>query len=433
MMRLLLVLVPLLLAGAIGLYAWTAPLPRADLTYVNPAGIHTLDPARMSWTPDFRAAYNLWEGLTSYHPVTLATQGGAAEWPVTVSDDGLTYTFTIRADARWSNGDPVTADDFIRGWRRAMEPGTAADYAFLLTDYLAGAAEYVQWRHEAVAALTALSRLREGWAIDADQAAAVADHPLVRAALQPVVGSSSPPYEEAVASRHSRAGGNPGVGRALPAELAEADVDWATVHDAVFEAHAAELDARFAAVGLHAPEPNVLVVQLARRCPYLLDLTAFPTLGPIHASIEQLRSRYRDQPLTAQGLVVYDPQWTKPVARPELGYPGLVTNGPYRLADWRFKRRLRMAVNPHFRAASAIACRTVDMLVIPDVGTALLAYEAGEVDFLPALDVPYDHEIARLARSWRTAGLPPVRHAGDLLLQLQLRLGRGRGPAQSPA
>ena len=96
--------------------------------------------------------------------------------------------------------------------------------------------------------------------------------------------------------------------------------------------------------------------------------------------------------------MVYDPQWTKPTYDRN-GYPGLVTNGPYRVADWRFKRRLRMEVNPYYREADAITCRTVDMLVYPDVNTALLAYEAGDLDFLPALEVPYDHEIARLARS----------------------------------
>ena len=63
-----------------------------------------------------------------------------------VSEDGSTYTFTIRPDARWSNGDPVTARDFIRGWRRAIEPGTAGDYAFFVTDYVAGAGEYYRWR-----------------------------------------------------------------------------------------------------------------------------------------------------------------------------------------------------------------------------------------------------------------------------------------------
>ena len=51
-----------------------------------------------------------------------------------VSDDGLTYTFKIRDDANWANGDPVTAADFVFGWQRAVDPATASEYAYMLSD-----------------------------------------------------------------------------------------------------------------------------------------------------------------------------------------------------------------------------------------------------------------------------------------------------------
>jgi len=97
-------------------------------------------------------------------------------------------------------------------------------------------------------------------------------------------------------------------------------------------------------------------------------------------------------------LVGYDPQWTKPDYHRN-GYPGLITNGPYQVTEWRFKRRVRLTVNPFFRAADEIACRTIDMLVYDNLSAAIMAYEAGDLDFLPSMDVPYDHEIARLART----------------------------------
>lgn len=56
---------------------------------------------------------------------------GVAE-SVEKSEDGLTYTFKIREDAKWSNGDPVTADDFVFAWRRAVDPETASEYAFIV-------------------------------------------------------------------------------------------------------------------------------------------------------------------------------------------------------------------------------------------------------------------------------------------------------------
>jgi len=51
---------------------------------------------------------------------------------VEVSDDGLTYTFTLRDGLKWSNGDPITAKDFVYSWQRAVDPATASQYAYLL-------------------------------------------------------------------------------------------------------------------------------------------------------------------------------------------------------------------------------------------------------------------------------------------------------------
>ena len=70
-----------LLTGTLWLIAASSRRERADLTYLNPSGIHTLDPARMSWTQDIRVALNIWEGLTTYDPRTLEPVEGAAVFP----------------------------------------------------------------------------------------------------------------------------------------------------------------------------------------------------------------------------------------------------------------------------------------------------------------------------------------------------------------
>ena len=49
-----------------------------------------------------------------------------------LSEDGLTYTFHLREDAKWSNGDSVTANDFVYAWRRLVNPNTASEYAFIM-------------------------------------------------------------------------------------------------------------------------------------------------------------------------------------------------------------------------------------------------------------------------------------------------------------
>ncbi len=303
---------------------------RADFTYVNSAGIGTLDPASITWKQDIRVASNIWEGLTILDPRTGAPIAGAAELPE-ISADGLTYTFSIRLDARWSNGDAVTAGDFVRGWRRAIEPGSAGDYAFFLTDHVVGARAYYEWRTAAVADL-----------------------------------SSSQTGSDAWRARFSR--------------------------------HAALLDERFAGVGFRAVASRTFEVRLVAPCSYFLDLCAFVALLPIHESIEDLRIDCEGSGITAEGLVVYDPQWTKP-DYDESGYPGLITNGPYLLDAWAFQRRLRMRVNPYFRRSDSLSCRTIDMAVYGDLNAAILAYEAGDVDFLPEMDVSYGHELAGLAMS----------------------------------
>lgn len=62
---------------------------------------------------------------------------------VEISEDKLTYTFKLREGVKWSNGDAVTASDFRYSWLRAMHPDTAGSYAFIIADYVKGAAEFV--------------------------------------------------------------------------------------------------------------------------------------------------------------------------------------------------------------------------------------------------------------------------------------------------
>jgi ABC-type oligopeptide transport system substrate-binding subunit len=71
-----------------------------------------------------------YEGLVSMAPDGGAIPGAAESW--SVSDDGRTYTFILRADARWSNGDRVVAEDFAFAFRRLVDPATASQYALML-------------------------------------------------------------------------------------------------------------------------------------------------------------------------------------------------------------------------------------------------------------------------------------------------------------
>lgn len=73
---------------------------------------------------------DLYEGLTTLDAKGEPAPGIAERWDV--SADGLTYTFHLRADAKWSNGEPVTAADFVAAWRRLVAPATGGQYAQML-------------------------------------------------------------------------------------------------------------------------------------------------------------------------------------------------------------------------------------------------------------------------------------------------------------
>ncbi|MCP3740499.1 peptide ABC transporter substrate-binding protein [Rossellomorea sp. BNER] len=85
---------------------------------------YTLDPAFASDTTSFWVISHLYQGLYTYDKDGKIVEGSASK--VEISEDGKTYTFTIREDAKWSNGDPLTAKDFEYSWKRVLNPETAA-------------------------------------------------------------------------------------------------------------------------------------------------------------------------------------------------------------------------------------------------------------------------------------------------------------------
>ena len=100
----------------------------------------TFDPGSMSGSVEGDVAYQLFEGLLSPAADDGPPEPGVAE-RYDLSADGRTYTFHLRPDARWSNGDPLTAEDFDYAWRRVLKHKIAADYINLFR-LVRGAAEY---------------------------------------------------------------------------------------------------------------------------------------------------------------------------------------------------------------------------------------------------------------------------------------------------
>ncbi|WP_428387578.1 peptide ABC transporter substrate-binding protein [Mucisphaera sp.] len=199
--------------------------PEADLIFMSAAAHITLDPAKMSWSHDIRVASALYDPLVRMDFNSGEVEPAVAEsWAV--SEDGLTYTFTLREDAKWANGDPVTSEDFIYAWRRVSLPDTAASYVKLMY-VIDGVQDFYAWRTEQI---SEYARVR------------------------------------------NMAGGAAGEAAAEAAE-----VIWQ------------EAQAKFASdVGLEAPDPRTLVVRLEQPTPYFLQMIGFATFMPVHiASVEE--------------------------------------------------------------------------------------------------------------------------------------------------
>lgn len=96
----------------------------------NDADPETLDPQKTSTVYEANIIRDLYEGLLIHDAAGKVVPGVAEKHEI--GDDGRTYRFTLRADAKWSNGDPVKASDFVFSFRRIMDPQTGAKYANIL-------------------------------------------------------------------------------------------------------------------------------------------------------------------------------------------------------------------------------------------------------------------------------------------------------------
>jgi oligopeptide transport system substrate-binding protein len=308
------------LLAAIGVTVLTdRPQKPADFTFINRGDVTTLDLQKMSWMQDLRIGRMLFEGLTKNDVFSTDYRklpGVAERWEI--SPDGRVYTFYLRADAEWSNGEPVTAGDFVYSWRRALLPDTACDYTGMFQK-IKGAKAFYDWRQERLKAFAAAPGDDEG-------------------------------------------------GRSL-AETAAGKL---------WEETRAKFDEL---VAMKAVDSHTLRIELERPVPYFLDLCSFAVFYPVYPP---LVSQY-EKPDRKTGRLDIQFGWTKP--------PLMVSNGPFVLTEWRFRRDMRMEKNPHYWNRANIAIDTVAMPSIEDPNAAVLAYRSGGIDWVSDVSAPYRADI----------------------------------------
>ncbi|CDT40429.1 Periplasmic oligopeptide-binding protein [Vibrio coralliirubri] len=100
-----------------------------ELVRGNGTEVATIDPHKSQGVPESHVIRDLLEGLVNQDGEGNTIPGVAESWETT---DNKTFTFHLRKDAKWSNGDPVTAEDFVYSWQRAVDPATASPYAWYM-------------------------------------------------------------------------------------------------------------------------------------------------------------------------------------------------------------------------------------------------------------------------------------------------------------
>ena len=302
--------------------------PRADFVFVNRGDVFTLDPQRMSWLTDMQAAYCLYEGVVRWNTDDFSIEPAAAE-TFAVSDDGLTYTFHLRKDAKWSNGADVTAYDFQYAWMRLLTPDTSSDYSSFFF-VIKGAKEFWDWRTKQLQDKTVISIEALEIAFEEMVGILVADeytlqieleHPVPYFLDQLALAVCSPVYKPSVEG-------------------------WAR----------GEMEYKLAVKdGWHNTPPP-------------------PMSSRQWVEVDATSGRIKQQYF-----------WARPGS--------LICNGPFMLDEWRYKRDMYMSRNPHYHSPEITTLNSIQAVTISDPNTAVLAFESGQMDWLSSVNVDYQPDM----------------------------------------
>jgi oligopeptide transport system substrate-binding protein len=353
------------LAGAAILAAvvWAlygAQLSPADFTFVNGPEVKSLDPSIVSGQPENNMVNCLFEGLVRWDPKTLEPTPGAAErWEI--SDDKLTYTFHIRDTARWSDGAPVTAEDFLYSLRRLLDPRTAAQYSYQAW-YVKNARRYngggravrpgdaveIELNLSASALNTLRGEIVRGTLVRIEDAEGqTLDSAVLDAAAKDenvIVESWTFVVETDGREQRFRYTDDPVAARDAP----PTGVRWCR-----------QVLVDFRDVGVEVIDRLTIRYTLENPTPYFLSLVGYYPLFPVpQQCVEKFGS----------------PEWTKP--------ENIVCNGPFIPQFRRIRDRTRLAKNDRYWDHNNVHFNTVDVIAVESNNTGLNLYLTGEADWI---------------------------------------------------
>jgi oligopeptide transport system substrate-binding protein len=325
--------------AAVSWAVYGSRLPPADFTFGNESEIESVDPALITGQPEGRIAWSIFEGLTRPNAETMLGEPGMAEsWDI--SEDGRVYTFHLRDDARWSNGDPLTAHDFHYSIRRLLDPMTAAEYAYQAW-YIASGGRYTKG------------------------AKGIAPGDPVEVELNPPTGSKNTvrgelllgtlvKIENEVAGARNRVFVVRIDGKERRFQAAD---NGSTLPSGIEPCRQVLLDYR--EVGVRVVDDHTLEIRLEHPTPYWVDLLSFYPFSPLHRGC-----------LEKHG----SPDWTKP--------ENIVTNGAFRLQERRIRDRIRLVRNDNYWDRENVRLRVVDAIASDDRTTIFNMYETDMLDWV---------------------------------------------------
>ena len=342
-------LFPALLVGAAAWALSIGTLPPADFTFCNATEVKSIDPHRINGQPEGRIVEALFEGLLRRDPKTLKPIPGVAErWDV--SPDKKTYTFHIRDDARWSDGTPITADDFYYSFCRFLLPATGGEYSTLF--FVVKNAEKYTKRSFVVGDPVEIELLRSPGVPDTVRGR------LLNGKLIRIEGEDG---AESGGDRRVYVVHVDGSERRFTASDAVGDAE--RVQTVLFD---------FREVGVKVVDRQTLQLELTNPTPYFLDIVSFYPLCPVNRSCVE-RYGY--------------PDWTRP--------ENIVSNGAFRLQFRRIRDRIRLVKSDTYWNRNAVELQTIDALAAENIATMLNLYLTGEADWVTDLPPLAKSELRR--------------------------------------
>jgi oligopeptide transport system substrate-binding protein len=341
------------------------PPPGQTIRYITGSEPESLDPQMSSGQPEARIAVALFEGLLEYHPKTLEPIPGVAERWVS-NGDASEFVFFLRRNAKFSNGDPITARDFVYTLRRGLRPELASRVAFMAWDikYAEAFSEGGAFvRDPATGRFLLASEAAEpegggGAAAQApapqgeDNAPDTEFHRLIHQPERLVVPSDEKDRAKKVKPGSKLAGLIEGK-EVVPVRAED--------------------------IGVEAVDDYTLRITLRQPAPYFLGLTQHQFFRVIH---EKTVERF-------------GANWTKP--------GNIVCSGSHMLAEHRPYSQVVAVRNPHYWDAQTVRLERIVFFPLEEQTTMMYLYKAGEVD------ATYNHSVPA---SWLKAGM---RYAGDYM------------------